>query len=236
MKAYAITIEGHSISEGGYAALKASSEAVGNDFEIERFKAITSDKVDEIMAKLDLKWNYPEKGRVWDEETQMFKSSYGGPHLRRVACALSHYMLWAHCVTYGLPILVLEHDAKFVKKFDRDIQKIISGSKYEYVGINDPRKATRKDQVFHNIVQSSSEPDLLDVPTIDDMKIPQGIAGASAYVVKPLGAREILDAVKEHGLWPNDAIVCQQLFPWLGVTKQYYTTIQGLKSTTFSNV
>ena len=34
-------------------------------------------------------------------------------------------------------------------------------------------------------------------------------------------------------MWPNDAVMCKQLFPTLQVVYPYYTTIQhGLKSTT----
>ena len=102
------------------------------------------------------------------------------------------------------------------------------------IGINDPRRATRLDQKFHSIVEAAEGP-IVPCPVIDNMQVPQGIAGASAYVIKPKGAQDIIDAVYEHGLWPNDAIACQQLVPGLAVTKKYYTTIQGLPSTTFSN-
>jgi GR25 family glycosyltransferase involved in LPS biosynthesis len=67
---------------------------------------------------------------------------------------------------------------------------------------------------------------------IDDDKIPQGLAGNSAYIIKPEGARRLLELVKEYGLWPNDAIMCRQLISKLGITKTYYTKVQGLESTT----
>jgi len=70
------------------------------------------------------------------------------------------------------------------------------------------------------------------VPDIDEFNVPQGLAGNSAYIIKPAGANNLLNAVKEHGLWPNDAIMCKQLIPRLGVTKEYYTRVQGLPSTT----
>ena len=70
------------------------------------------------------------------------------------------------------------------------------------------------------------------VPKIDHYDIPQGLAGNSAYIIKPSGASRMLELVKQHGLWPNDALMCRQLVPRLGVTKKFYTKVQGLRSTT----
>jgi hypothetical protein len=54
-------------------------------------------------------------------------------------------------------------------------------------------------------------------------------------MIKPRGAQKLLDLVKEHGMWNNDAIMCQQLMPeMLGQTKTYYTKVQGLPSTNMS--
>ena len=70
------------------------------------------------------------------------------------------------------------------------------------------------------------------VPTIDEFNVPQGLAGNSAYIIKPAGANTMLKLSKEHGMWPNDALMCKQLVPNLGVTRSFYTRIQGLRSTT----
>ena len=35
-----------------------------------------------------------------------------------VACALSHISLWVHCAVIDKPIVIMEHDAVMVKKFD----------------------------------------------------------------------------------------------------------------------
>lgn len=47
-----------------------------------------------------------------------------------------------------------------------------------------------------------------------------------------IGAKKMLNLVAEYGLWPNDAIMCRQLVPNLGVTKEYYTKVLGFGSTT----
>jgi hypothetical protein len=101
------------------------------------------------------------------------------------------------------------------------------------LGLNDPRGATRRSDVFHNV--ASSKMGLQDVPTVDDMQVPQGLAGNSAYLITPTAAKKLLDKVREVGIWANDALMCKQFFPWMQVVYPYYTTIQrGLKSTTTS--
>ena len=222
----------HLVSEAGYKALVESSKTVKNDFTIERFDAIISDNVDTHMEKEGLKWTWPDSGAIFNQKLNMRFHAYGGPPKRRHACAMSHFYLWKKCVEESEPILILEHDAIFTKKLDPDY---ILNSDYECIGINDPRGATRLANKFHNIVQSAPGP-LVDCPIIDNMQVPQGIAGASAYIIKPEGADQAIGAAYDYGLWPNDALLCQQLFPWLGVTKTYYTTVQGLKSTTFTGV
>ena len=58
------------------------------------------------------------------------------------------------------------------------------------------------------------------------------MAGNSAYIIKPALAKSVIDKFKEIGMWPNDALLCKQLFPMIGQTKTYYTTVQGTESTT----
>ena len=91
--------------------------------------------------------------------------------------------------------------------------------------------ATSKSKVYHDKILE--RPDFFQpVPTIDEFNVPQGLAGNSAYFIKPSGARKMVELSKEHGMWPNDALMCKQLIPTLGVTRNFYTRIQGLRSTT----
>ena len=49
---------------------------------------------------------------------------------------------------------------------------------------------------------------------------------------KMAAAKELLETVAKLGIWPNDAIMCTQLFPWLRISYPYYTELQGVVSTT----
>ena len=90
---------------------------------------------------------------------------------------------------------------------------------------------TKLTQSINKIIENNDQ--FQQVPWVDDdRKIPQGLAGNSAYMIKPAGARKLLQLVKEYGAWPNDAIMCRQLLPNIGVTRKFYTKVQGLRSTT----
>lgn len=71
-------------------------------------------------------------------------------------------------------------------------------------------------------------------PYIDDPSIPQGLPGNSAYLITPMAAKKLVDKIhNETGLWPNDAVMCNQFFPdMLYCAYPYYTKVQGNKSTT----
>ena len=146
-----------------------------------------------------------------------------------MACFVSHYRLWYKCKDLNEPILVLEHDAIFIRNLD--LEQVLWDSPFDILGINNPLMATRKAKLYHDIIISTDQ-EYQKVPDIDDITIPQGLAGNSAYIITPNGANTMLELVKEYGAWPNDALMCKQLVKSLGVTKTFYTKIQGIRSTT----
>lgn len=228
MKAFAIVIEGNNISEKGYQNLMKSNATVKNSFTVEKYRAYTPDVVDRAMASYGIKWNYPWEGEVLDFASGLNKSAYKTANPKaRIACAVSHYGLWHQCALGQEPFLILEHDAYFINQIDFNIDKI----RYDILGLNNPLGATRKSRVFYDKIREDTRA-YQPSPWIDDLKIPQGLAGNSAYIIKPKAAQELLKLVDMLGLWPNDAIMCRQLVPNMGVTKKHYTHIQHLQSTT----
>ena len=125
----------------------------------------------------------------------------------------------------------LMHIEFFNCKFDPE--ELLWDKTWGAIGLNDPRGNTRKGQLFHNI--ASAKEGIQVVPNIDTTEeppLPMGIAGNSAYIIRPYAARELLKKVETLGMWPNDAIMCKQLFPWLRVVYPYYTNTQENTSTT----
>lgn len=231
MQAYVITIKNNYISEKASKELKQSSEFVGNKFKIETFNAVTPTEVDLHMDWYNLEWNYPWKGSVKDHVTKLVKTAYPTVNKdARIACSLSHYKLWHHCIELNEPLLIFEHDTWFHYKFESN--QFLKEHPNGCLGINSPFGATRKPAVFDRVVQHSNRT-FVPCPKIDKVEIPQGLAGNSAYLITPNFASRLVDnIVPTYGLWPNDAIMNWQLLPDMYVTKKYYTSVQGTRSTT----
>jgi len=229
MKARVITIKGNDVSVKGFDTLVQSSKKVGNDFEPEMQEATTADMAEVTMRGCGLKWTYPWQGETIDFASGLTLKAYPTQYKeRRIACAMSHYRLWYECMEKDEPVLIMEHDALFVHKLDYNF---ILESKYDIIGINNPLMATRRAKKFYDMVKGRSE-EIQAIPDIDEFNIPQGLAGNSAYIIKPNGAKAVIEAVNQYGLWPNDAIMCKQLIKNMGVTRRFYTKVQGLPSTT----
>ncbi len=228
MKSFVIAIENNKTSQQAADACIESSKNVNNPFIIEKFNAIIPKQVDGLMSKYNLKWNYPWVGEEFDFSTGLKKSAYKTANPKnRIACALSHYMFWRQCAGAAKPFLILEHDAIFTDQLDETVLT----TNHQIIGINNPLYATRKAREFAEIAKRANG-HIVPVPTVDSVNVPQGLAGNSAYIIKPDGAKQMLKLVKQYGLWPNDALMCKQLVKGMGVTRKFYTRVQGLPSTT----
>jgi GR25 family glycosyltransferase involved in LPS biosynthesis len=228
MKSCVIVMNGNEVSEFGFEKLNKSSLRVNNDFKLERFLATTPKTVDKEITQLGIEWNYPWSGSITDFGSGLKKSAYATANPKsRISAAVSHYKLWLKCLELNEPILVLEHDSIFKQKIDFDPNDV----KFNIFSLNNPLGCTRKASIVYNKIISAQNA-FQPVPTIDDETIPQGLPGNSAYIIKPNGADQLVKAVKQFGLWPNDAIMCKQLIKGLGVSRKFYTHIQNLKSTT----
>ena len=178
-------------------------------------------------------WSYPKspaETRI-DLKTGLKITGYRAiDYTKVVSCFVSHIRLWRLCIDINQPIMILEHDALFTRKFRFDeIRDHFTGG---VLGLNAPQGATRKPHLYHDQVVKQNKSPVVDAPWIDSKEIPQGIAGNSAYIIKPEAAEQLSNKVLDNGMWPNDALMCKQLFPWLQQAYPYYTTVQGLKSST----
>jgi GR25 family glycosyltransferase involved in LPS biosynthesis len=237
MKAYIITMSdrGHSLSMA--KKLKESILETNSALEVKHFEAVQPPQL--YKHNVDIfgdfvPWKYPDEDaqNKLDFSTGLFLKAYKALDQKRViACALSHMKLWKRSVDDNETIVVLEHDAVFTRKFDPD--DLLWDKTWGAIGLNDPRGNTRKGQLFHNIASAKEEIQVVpNIDTTEEPPLPMGIAGNSAYIIRPYAARELLKKVETLGMWPNDAIMCKQLFPWLRVVYPYYTNTQENTSTT----
>lgn len=224
MKAFVITLSNLPMSVA--AAERCIRSA---SIPVEKFEAVTELEAEKLQRDLGIRWNYPWTGSEYDMKAGLKKTAYRTANpMRRVACFLSHYMLWKKCIELNEPIMILEHDAIFIKEFD---ETAFLKAECDIISINDPRGVTRKSQEYHEKLQQLAQT-IQRVPTIDDLMIPQGLPGNSAYIIKPTGAEKMIQAVKDFGAWPNDALMCKQIIQSIAASKIYYTKTQGTPSTT----
>jgi len=236
MKANIITIPSNTKN----ANICASSiERTNSELTPVIFEATTPENnlehVREVFGRT-MPWGWPKSdldNRI-DIKTSLFLKYYGeADYTKKVSCALSHARLWKECYESGESMVILEHDAVFIKKFTEEWLQTHSKdfSKVGAVGLNDPRGCTRKSGKYYEAIINNGENKLMSIPTIDsptEGNYPHGLAGNSAYYIKPWAAKELLDKITHLGeMWPNDAIMCRQLFPWLRVCNPFFTKVQS---------
>ena len=235
MKAFIISMINNHESTVATRHVIESIKTTKSELEPIVLPATTPNTIGEGIDQLDMNgvaWTYPldEHQDGLDMKTGLRLTHYKtANHSNRVACLISHMRCWQKSIDLDETIVVLEHDALFTRYFSPS--PLTSEWKGGILGLNNPIGATRRAHIFDGQVRKIQG--LQGVPSVDDWDVPQGLAGNSAYMISPKAAKKLLNKVKEIGMWPNDALMCKQMFPWLQVVYPYYTTIQrGLKSTT----
>ena len=227
MKAYVITVFSDQYSVSSARATVASARQMTDDLHIEIVKAETP------SSTYDWNYTYPLEGETKEEYGMKLVGYRANDHRKIMACSLSHLKLWDLCVKNDEPIMILEHDSIFTRKFrpSKVWNQIEDG---EIVMINDPRGATRRGNQYHeNIIKWDFGVNFIDGVNGPDDKNPDGLAGNSAYVITPSAAKQAAELQRKIGLWPNDALLCKQFFP--RQLKSYYpyiTRVAQRKSTT----
>tara|TARA_X000001316_G_C915823_1_gene30240 strand:- start:83 stop:778 length:696 start_codon:yes stop_codon:yes gene_type:complete len=230
INAFVICVKSNDLSERATIRLEESRPV---NVAMNIFDAVTPDNVDKVMKDNKVYWNYPWESEEIDFASGLIKKAYPTKDpKKRMACFMSHYLLWQRCIKDNVPIIIHEHDAIYYNDEPLPLEDF-EKSKYNIIGLNNPRGATRLSAVYDRVVQESIGK-IVRAPIIDGDMVPQGIAGNSSYYMNPRGAREMVSLVEKYGAWPNDALMCRQLVGTLGQTKKYYTYVQGLQSTTSS--
>ena len=224
MKAYIIGDKNNNVSVEAVKRCKESFTYPLEFFQQTSPKTLEEDR--NIFSNIS--WTYPlnDSFRI-DEETGMTLRGYRVNSLAKVfSCTISHAKLWLKCVESKEDTMILEHDAIFTRKFK------LFDWEGGVLGLNDPRGATHSSMFYHSIV--SRIEGVQNAPWVKPrLEIPQGLAGNSAYIIKPYFAEKLLEKLKQKGAWPNDSIMCKQFFHnELKVIYPYYTRVQGVQSTT----
>ena len=198
MKAFVITLRGHEYSERKAARCIQTAREIGG-VAVERFDGVRPEISEQVMAAHGLEWTWARK-----EFEHGLKQRPYGRRAPKIGCAMSHYLLWLRCVHEREPFLILEHDAVFERRFDE------FGFRY-ICQINDPEGATPRGRWWSDKMKARG-PGVFDKSQVFPGDVPDGLAGNSAYCIKPEAAFAAVKKVLEIGLWPNDAMLCRQFF------------------------
>jgi GR25 family glycosyltransferase involved in LPS biosynthesis len=227
MKAFVITLFNDKYSVQSAENTLKTARQMNDDLHIEMVRAVTPDKIKGTT------YSYPVEGETSVYEGMTLIGYKAKDISKKIACSLSHMNLWNKCVQLDEPIMILEHDAVFIRKFRPS--KILNGIEDgDVLMINDPRGATRRGMVYHeNIIKNDKGIHLVKGVNTPEETVPDGLAGNSAYVITPAAAKKAIELQSSIGIWPNDALLCKQLFP--EKLKSYYpyiTRVEQRRSTT----
>lgn len=227
MEAFCITLSGHPYSETVAARCIRTADEVGG-ITVKRFEAVNKERAEVVMAARKLRWTWTTDEIRYCPVTGLRQHAYGGDVRARLGCAMSHLLLWERCVDLGEPILVLEHDAVFVRAMPAiDFHGICQ--------INDPAGATPRGRWWHDRMVERGTTGVHHKTLVrEDRSIPDGLAGNSAYLLEPFAALELIGLYRMIGVWPNDATMCGQLLPYLSEFYPFITRVDQWQSTTQS--
>jgi glycosyl transferase family 25 len=129
-----------------------------------------------------------------------------------IGCFLSHFKLWNKCLELNRPIGILEYDAVFVRPLPNNILDNFTHylnldfSRHLYL---DSKEVDYTDFVLNDTRAISIEP-LKETNVESKIRKPfkyinnNHIKGAFGYIIKPEGARRLVDASLNYGILPAD--------------------------------
>lgn len=181
--AYIITIKGNKNSEELSSRCQSTCNNVGMPYTVwDAYDGLGShiiepdhSKNNTIMGQLKITDHYMTKGEV--------------------ACALSHISLWSHCATIDKPIVILEHDAVMIKKYENHT----AYNSIVYLGGNEWAK--------------KNWPMLYVPPHATEGPNYHFICRAHAYSIDPAMAKNLLSHVLKFGIIaPLDIMMRTDIF------------------------
>ncbi len=130
-----------------------------------------------------------------------------------LGCFLSHYFLWNKCLDLNKPIGVLEYDAVLIKTITNNILNQFD----DYLNLDYTRHCYFKDSYNKEyLTQIDLEKDKkVEVKSLLENQKAKNkhsfkyinnnhIRGAHGYIIKPQGAKKLIEATKKYGILPAD--------------------------------
>jgi len=182
VEAYIITLKGNAVSQRLSDRCQKSCELVGQPYTV-------WDAFDGTTGQI----YYPEHAQH-QNHYRFLKQMNDALTTTEVATILSHYSLWAHCVSIDVPIVILEHDAIMMQRYvwHNGWNQINSLGNYSQLETGwpsfPPHSAATKNYKF--------------------------ICRAHAYAIDPAVARQLISHLIRFGLSaPADMLIRADIFP-----------------------
>lgn len=196
MKSFIITMIGHKLSEKLSAECREQASKFGVNVEV--FEAVWGRDYQEHLEKLNIRLGRQKLGK-------MTLGHYGN--------FLSHFYLWMGCIKDNTPYLVLEHDGWLMREIPKNILEQFD----DVCKLDCLSPFMKTDGGYDNII----EKDLVSpvaVTGFDSIMQLTGYGdavkhkkhagyyttGVYAYIIKPQGAKKLLDYVYKHGFLATD--------------------------------
>jgi len=187
MRSFIITLENIEFSKRKAEICRESARKVGYKPEIETFWG--------VFAR-DWRKHLPKTANTYMWNLVKTTDPIAG-------CFASHYLLWKKCIELNEPILILEHDAQFIRNIPEDLEfdKCINFGAPSFFRADDCNFIEPKEGVH---------------PLRDDI-----FFGHHAYAIKPEAATQFVQDVEQSNrmLTRNDVYISKQHYPWL---EEYY--------------
>jgi GR25 family glycosyltransferase involved in LPS biosynthesis len=191
MKAFIIRKPNDDISEKLSSEFIESAEIFG--IETEKFDGVYTNH-DQILLEKNI--------RCFPKMKEGKKQSLGFK-----GCFLSHFLLWEKCIELDEPIMILEHDALMIRPLPENILDLFTHHCILDYGIHLPN--------YEELLKYDGPTKVKEHPRLHANKISirdinhAHIRGSHAHLIKPLGARTLIDSVKKWGHLASDATVNQ---------------------------
>lgn len=115
-------------------------------------------------------------------------------------CFLSHYELWLKCIELNETLLILEHDGKIIRSLPNNIED-------EFIDVLnlDPYRVLAGSEYDENVNKSLTMPvNYFYAPAKKRSLAGEYIIGAHGYLIKPCGAKKLIEFSKKVGILPTD--------------------------------
>jgi hypothetical protein len=206
MKAFVIRKQDDEISENFANECISSSASFG--ITVEKFAGVYSNQVD-LLSNFGM-IPYPGMKQIYKD------------NISQLGCFLSHYMLWLKCVELDEPCLIFEHDAVMIRPLPENVldiftHRLVLDAYAHPYQVDDPYAVY--EERLKNETASITEYPLVPWENFRWGLLKHHFArGAHGYILKPLGAKQLIDSVHTRGWLPGDMVVNHWYTPYTVIT------------------